>query len=78
VAPVGLGWQSALQHEPQLDLWGPDDKHPSPLGSYLAASVFYALIFNESPSGLLYTPQGVGESAGKLVVEIASQSVLGD
>lgn len=78
VAPVGLAWQSVLQHEPQLGLWGPDSSHPSPLGSYLAANVFYALIFNESLSGLLYTPQGVNERAGKVVVEIASQSVLGD
>jgi hypothetical protein len=57
VALVGLAWQSVLQHEPQLGLWGPDGSHPSPLGSYLAANVFYALIFDESPSGLLYTPK---------------------
>ena len=78
VAPVGLAWQDVLQHEPQLDMWQIDGSHPSPLGSYLAASVFYALIFDESPSGILYIPQGINESAGKTVVEIASQSVLGN
>jgi hypothetical protein len=54
VAPVGVVWQNALEDEPDLDLWMLDGKHPTPLGSFLAASVFYALIFNESPANPIF------------------------
>ena len=46
ITPVGIVWQAALDANPNLDLWSSDGSHPSPLGSYLAANVFYALIFN--------------------------------
>ena len=76
VAPVGITWQNALVDEPNLDLWMPDGKHPSPLGSFLAASVFYALIFNESPAGLPFSVNGVGEDVGVTIMEIAAETVL--
>ena len=34
---------------PAFDLWLPDGLHPSLEGAYLAAAVFYATIYNESP-----------------------------
>jgi type II secretory pathway pseudopilin PulG len=61
VAPVGMAWQSSLQQRPQLILHASDGSHPSPTGSYLAACVFYASIFDKSPQGLpssLDTGQG--------------------
>ena len=44
VAPVGLVWAEALRRRPSLDLWAGDGKHPSLLGSYLAACVFYGAL----------------------------------
>jgi len=38
VAPVGDAWQLALAHDRSLSPWSADDKHPSTLGSYLAAA----------------------------------------
>lgn len=52
VAPVGLAWQAALSADPSLMLYTSDRSHPTPLGSYLAACVFYATFFGESPVGL--------------------------
>jgi hypothetical protein len=49
VAPVGAAWLAALSERPQLDLWADDGKHPSRLGSYLAACVFYATLTTGNP-----------------------------
>lgn len=76
VAPVGVAWQKALEREPNLELWMPDGKHPTPLGSFLAASVFYALIFNESPADLQFSYQGISEDIEIFLVEIATEIVL--
>jgi len=39
--PAGAAWQIALQQDSTLALYGPDNFHPSPLGSYLAAITIY-------------------------------------
>ena len=52
---VGPAWQSLLSKHPDIDLYSPDGSHPSPLGSYLAACVFYRLIYNELPKSAAAT-----------------------
>ena len=52
VAPVGVAWKKALIDDPSLVLHQPDKSHPNPTGSYLAACVFYATLFDKSPVGL--------------------------
>jgi hypothetical protein len=52
VAPVGMAWKKALATHPALVLHQPDKSHPNPTGSYLAACVFYATLFDRSPVGL--------------------------
>jgi hypothetical protein len=52
VAPVGIAWQNALKRDPHLRLYQEDGRHPTFLGSYLAACVMYATILGESPHGL--------------------------
>ncbi|MEI8333738.1 MAG: DUF4886 domain-containing protein [Chloroflexota bacterium] len=52
VAPVGAAWAAVRASDPGIDLWQPDGSHPSAAGTYLAACVFYAAIFGESPVGL--------------------------
>lgn len=54
VAPVGVAWHEALTRRPALRLWADDGKHPSRLGSYLAACVFYRLLSGRDPSRLTY------------------------
>lgn len=51
VAPVGVAFHRVLARYPELDLYDSDGFHPSPMGSYLAACVFYATIFGRSPEG---------------------------
>jgi hypothetical protein len=52
IAPVGDAWQAALKADPKLMLHSKDQKHPTPAGTYLAACVFYATIYEKSPEGL--------------------------
>jgi prepilin-type N-terminal cleavage/methylation domain-containing protein/prepilin-type processing-associated H-X9-DG protein len=52
VAPVGLAWQRAMKERPQIELYDSDNSHPTLKGSYLAACVFYAVIYQKSPQGL--------------------------
>ncbi|GGJ91146.1 SGNH/GDSL hydrolase family protein [Pseudomonas matsuisoli] len=49
LAPVGQAWQRALADLPQPTLFTADGSHPSYTGSYLAASVFYSLIYGTRP-----------------------------
>jgi len=49
LAPVGQAWQKALAEQPQPGLFLPDGSHPSFTGTYLAASVFYGLIYGSRP-----------------------------
>lgn len=52
VAPVGIAWKNAFSAKPDLVLHTSDKSHPNPMGSYLAACVFFAAFYNESPEGL--------------------------
>ena len=42
-------WVEAWRRDPKIVLYGSDDFHPSPAGSYLAALVIYAGIFGDVP-----------------------------
>src|SRR6266498_788662 len=74
-AAVGLAWLAAVKGHPELNLWQEDGSHPSEEGTYLAACVFYAVIFKESPVGLTYRADLSKETAGTLQA-IASKTVL--
>lgn len=49
LAPVGQAWKRALAVSPQPRLFIEDGSHPSYAGSYLAAAVFYSLIYDVQP-----------------------------
>lgn len=51
VAPVGLAFKNVIKQHPDLELYFVDGKHPSLAGTYLAASVFFAVLYNKSPVG---------------------------
>ncbi len=77
VAPVGEAWQRVIEQGAPIDLWHQDGSHPSLEGSYLAACVFYATVFRESPEGLGYVA-GLDEKVGGQLQFIAAETVLGD
>ncbi len=77
VAPVGYAWQTLLGEEASPGLWLDDGAHPTEKGTYLAACVFYAAIFGESPEGLAFRGNLSDAEASKLQ-EVAAATVLGD
>jgi hypothetical protein len=50
--PAGDAWRIAEKKAPGLKLYSADGLHPTPAGSYLAAAVIYARLFDKSPAGL--------------------------
>jgi hypothetical protein len=48
--PAGQAWSDALKRRPGASLWESDGHHPSRLGAYLNASVFYAFLYHRDPA----------------------------
>jgi Secretion system C-terminal sorting domain/Domain of unknown function (DUF4886) len=54
IAEVGVAWKVVRDSVSSFNLYSGDGSHPSIYGTYLAACVFYAKIFNDSPIGAYY------------------------
>jgi len=50
--PVGNAWREAMRLDPDVPLYLPDGLHPTVAGSYLAALVMYAQLYDRTPVGL--------------------------
>lgn len=75
LAPVGYAWLLATGQNSQMDLWQADGSHPTEQGTYLAACVFYAVIFRQSPQGLSYQA-GLSNETATFMQQIAATTVL--
>lgn len=77
VVPVGLAWERARQLRPGFPLYDPDGSHPSALGTYLTACVFYGMLTGQSPVGLPNRLVSKDEHGEKLYLTIqASEDAL--
>jgi len=52
LVPVGAAWTAMREESPASELYIDDGSHPSPIGTYLAASVFYRVLYGKSVLGL--------------------------
>ncbi|MGA2112883.1 MAG: DUF4886 domain-containing protein [Anaerolineales bacterium] len=75
VAPVVYAWSAVTSQDPALGLWQTDGSHPTELGTYLAACVFYAVIFRQSPVGLSYLGH-LSKGQAQLLQAAAANTVL--
>jgi PKD repeat protein len=75
-APVGVAWKNFRASFPSINLYTADESHPNIYGSYLAACVFYATLYQKSPTGSTYIPSGIGASAALNIQRTASYTVL--
>ena len=53
-SPVGAVWRYLRENSPQLELYDPDESHPSLLGSYAGAITFYTTFFRKNPNLVTY------------------------
>jgi hypothetical protein len=67
VVPVGLAWQRFLSKHSSPALHDRDRSHPTPAGSYLAACVFYSVLFGESPVAIDAQVEGLGDDEAALL-----------
>jgi hypothetical protein len=74
VAPVGEAWLMVREERPDIALYA-DNTHPNPTGTYLAACVFYATIF-QSPCSGAAVPRPVNQSSAALLQKTADAVVL--
>ena len=73
VVPVGVAWQTLLRRHAIPVLHDRDGSHPTPAGSYLAACVFFAVMFRESPVGIEANPAGLSSTDRALLQRTAWQ-----
>lgn len=74
VAPVGEVWQKIQMYYPKINLYQSDNLHPTAEGSYAAASVFYALLFQEPVNSNYYDV--LKPKAALQIQSAASETVL--
>ena len=77
MAPVGFAWMARVTESLNPNLWQDDGSHPTVAGTYLAACVFYATIFAQSPVGLMYNA-GLSSPAAAQLQQVAFATVLSD
>ncbi len=67
IVPVGTVWRDIqADSEANIDLYDADGVHPNVLGTYLASALFYAEIFDKSPSSNPYNGGLDAETANYL------------
>lgn len=72
VAPVGDAWAAALKDDPKWPLYGADSHHPTAVGSYLTALVFYQLFTGRSAEDTSFVPKGVNAESAQRLRKIAA------
>jgi len=50
ISPVGAVWRYIRTNFPSIDLYDPDESHPSLAGSYAAACTFYTMVYEKDPT----------------------------
>lgn len=74
VAPAGLALANALTERPALAVIGPDG-HQTLAGAYVAASVLFATVYEQSPEGLAFRPDGISADDARFLRNIAWATV---
>jgi hypothetical protein len=72
-ASPGLAWQQFLNESDEPLLYDRDQSHPTLAGSYLAACVFYSVLFKESPVGIQDEIGGLSAGATAMLQKAAWQ-----
>jgi hypothetical protein len=75
VAPVGPAWLGVRLARPEIGLYSSDGNHAAVPGTYLAACVLYATLFDADPSGLGWHPQGVPPDHAGYLQQTAAEAV---
>jgi len=75
IVPVGVAWQNFIRKHSRPVLHDKDKSHPSLRGSYLAACVFFGVLFGESPVGIAGDLKGLPQAEAELLQRTAWAAV---
>ena len=73
IVPVGPAWEKARTLRPDIDLYDPDGSHPSTIGAYLTACVFYGVLSGKTPIGIPHRLISTDKDGEKLYLSIQSK-----
>ena len=74
VAPAGDAWEREKAQDSSVELWQADGSHPTVAGTYLAACVLFAEVFDASPVGSSST-EGLPEAVARELQQVAWSTV---
>ncbi len=76
LAPVGAVWSKMRTQYPSVELYSPDESHPSIQGTYLAAATFYSLLYRKHVDSTSYIPASLNLTEAQQIKQIVHQVVL--
>lgn len=76
IAPIGEAWIKAVNYLPAVDLWDPDEAHPSYAGSYLTAAAIFSTIFG-APTGTTNYNGSLSAAAASALRAFSDTAVIG-
>lgn len=76
VVPVGQAWFAALQNSPKPNLYMADGTHPTQVGTFLSACLFYRALTGHTPDAAEYRPWPMRRKLAKRLRDIAAQTPL--
>jgi hypothetical protein len=74
VIPAGLAFANAIAKRPELEFYQADKRHPTLIGTYLAACTAYAALYGKSPVGNTYTA-GIDPATAAFLQNVAQETV---
>lgn len=77
VVPAGVAWQQFVRKHDRPVLYDKDKSHPTLAGSYLAACVFLAVLFDEPPSEIDMEVKGLSPPDARLLQRAAQAAAWG-
>lgn len=75
IIPAGVAWRNFIRGHRSPVLHDKDQSHPTLAGSYLAACVFFAVLFGENPVGLASDLKGLTQAEAALLQKTAWATV---
>ena len=76
VSPVGEAWRTIFDEPHPYDLYESDSIHPSIYGTYLAANVFYQILFQKSALNDTFVTAGIPDSDAVVLRQVAYHTVF--
>jgi len=74
MVPIGRAFRVFRQRHPTIPIFMSDNKHPSPVGIYLAACVYFKIFTGESPLGLSRRYERKDENGKKIFLGMVEKS----